>query len=124
MDFHSVNTSSAACPASRCPLPVPRTPPNGNWISAPVVPWLMYTSPLKISRLAVKARFTSCVKMEVDKPYCERLLTSIASSSEPTSMIESTGPMIYSVSSVDRGLTPQHNVRLLNTPFPLHSPHL
>ncbi len=37
-DFHSAYVSSAARPASRCPFPVAFIPPNGSWISAPIVP--------------------------------------------------------------------------------------
>src|SRR6476660_7352891 len=36
-DFHSEKTSSAAVPASRCPLPVCFVPPNGRCTSAPMV---------------------------------------------------------------------------------------
>ena len=35
--FHSVNSSKDCGPASRCPLPVFFIPPNGTWISAPIV---------------------------------------------------------------------------------------
>ena len=47
------------CPASRCPLPVPRVPPNGRCVSAPVVPWFTYTMPVSRSRMARNAVFTN-----------------------------------------------------------------
>src|SRR5581483_4047838 len=56
MDFHSVNTSSAAWPASRWPLPVSFVPPNGRCTSAPVVPALMYVIPATRSRVAREDR--------------------------------------------------------------------
>ena len=71
-------------------------PPNGSWISAPIVPAFTYTIPVSASRMKRKALLMLRVYTDDERPYLVLLSTLTASSTLLTSMTEVTGPKISS----------------------------